>query len=582
MKSIRTEFASGVRSLSGLVGLCVAILLSAALGIIFQSEAIFHKQESRDAQVQARILAASTSASVDFDDRAATKSAVQALSSNPDIRSAIIYDKNGKVFMGYDRASGGSSIILRSIVKEPGVVYGSAPLQADGHIIGRATVGMSIEPMARRVTRYLLVGLFLVLSIAFVIVFGASQAALRKANNALEAKANELVSANSALHVQMDERQRTEVQLQQAQKMQALGQLTGGIAHDFNNLLQVVLGAMDIIHRSTNDEMIQKWSARGLEAGSRATKLTSQLLAFSRIQKLQLKPVKVSPVLFNAQELLTSTLGPNHHVALELHDTDICVMADPTQLELAVMNLAINARDAMPDGGTVTISTHLATDQDGPRSDGRRYLCISVADAGTGMSQQVLDHAFEPFYTTKGVGKGTGLGLSMVYGMAEQSGGKATITSAEGKGTTVEIWLPEEQAVVAIEQNCKTDLVLPKGLKALVVDDDADVLQVNRAMMEELGFSVVEASSGEEALDVVHESKPDLVLMDYAMPGLNGVETVERLMKNGGCPPTLFVTGFSNSDAIRKVMPDAHVLMKPFDSKQLKQCLGQTLNAVRA
>jgi signal transduction histidine kinase/ActR/RegA family two-component response regulator len=585
MKYFRAGFALGWRGVSGAIAVSVAILILVGLSIVAQGEANVYSQKHQDAQVQANVLAATSSAAVDFLDPEGLKEAVSALGANPEIKWAQVQDTKGNSLATFRQSPEAHSQIVKNFVSVPGTIVGRSDIRIKNKVIGHVVVGMSVEPMARRVNRYLVIGVLVLLAVLFIVVLGVSQTALRRVNRILETRARELVEANSALHVQMEERHKAETQLQQAQKMQALGQLTGGIAHDFNNLLQAMVGSLDLINRSTEDSRLLKWAGRGLEAGARATKLTGQLLAFSRIQKLQLKPVSVSPLLLGAQELLTSTIGPNHSIVLNLSANDPTVMADPTQLELAIMNLAINARDSMPEGGEIHISTHLAK-RDGTGSlPAGTYLSVAVTDTGQGMSSQVIEHAFEPFFTTKGVGKGTGLGLSMVYGMAEQSGGTACIDSTEGKGTTVEILLPlVDTAVASDKPKAAGKIELPAGLTALVVDDDSDVLDINRAMMEGLGFKVFDAVSGEQAIELMKKKKPDLILMDFLMPGLNGVETVERIMKNGRgqgkCPPTLFVTGFSNSDAIRKVMPEANVLMKPFDSAQLKQAVSRTLKAV--
>ncbi|MEO7865702.1 MAG: PAS domain-containing protein, partial [Sphingomicrobium sp.] len=229
-------------------------------------------------------------------------------------------------------------------------------------------------------------------------------------------------------------------QLRQSQKMEALGQLTGGIAHDFNNLLTVVVGGLDLISRNVTDDRLKRYATNALTAAERGARLTAQLLAFSRVQRLEVRPTDVAPLIEGMRPLLTNVLGPSIGKKFRLHDTQISVMADPTQLELAVLNLAINARDAMPDGGDLTIATKPVQIADDPELEDGDYLELCVHDTGTGMPADVVARAFDPFFTTKEVGKGTGLGLSMVYGVARQSGGTARIESVPGEGATIKLY----------------------------------------------------------------------------------------------------------------------------------------------
>ncbi len=231
--------------------------------------------------------------------------------------------------------------------------------------------------------------------------------------------------------------------------MEALGQLTGGIAHDFNNLLTVVVGGLDLIVRRAEDPKLERYARNALEAAERGARLTAQLLAFSRVQKLEVRPTLVAPLIANMRPLLRNVLGPGIEKKIDLHTTAVPVLADPTQLELAVLNLAINARDAMPGGGLLSITTRPIVITDDPEMDPGEYVELSIGDTGTGMPDEVMARAFEPFFTTKEIGKGTGLGLSMVYGVARQSGGTARIDSRAGEGTTVRLYFPRAKGAVA-------------------------------------------------------------------------------------------------------------------------------------
>ena len=289
-------------------------------------------------------------------------------------------------------------------------------------------------------------------------------------------------------------------QLRQSQKMEALGQLTGGIAHDFNNLLTVVVGGLDLITKRTDDAKIRRYADNALSAAERGARLTAQLLAFSRVQRLEVRPTYVAPLIEKMRPLLRNVLGPGIEKSFDLDEELIPVMADPTQLELAVLNLAINARDAMPDGGTLFFETRKeSVDGDAELEDGD-YIALAIRDTGTGMTPDVIARAFEPFFTTKEVGKGTGLGLSMVYGVARQSGGTARIDSEPGKGTTVTLYFRHAEGVdPGAEAEGAAGEARPGAAASasiLVIDDDPDVREFIAASLAESGYVVREAADG--------------------------------------------------------------------------------------
>jgi signal transduction histidine kinase len=397
----------------------------------------------------------------------------------------------------------------------------------------------------------------------------------------LRQKNEELEQALGRLQHEMTERKRAEEALRQAQKMEAVGQLTGGIAHDFNNLLQSVSGMFALIVRQPDSPKVVKWAGVGLEAAERGAKLTGQLLAFSRIQKLELRPNRVEPLLTGMKELIESTIGPGVTLELDVPDGDrsFPVLCDRTQVELAVMNLAINARDAMPGGGRVTISARSVDVSGDPDLPDGVYKKISVGDTGTGMPAEIAARAFEPFFTTKNVGQGTGLGLSMVYGVARQSGGRAEIESTPGAGTIVSILLPRVADAAGVEEGSVDETkaeVDPKLI--LVVDDDDNVRTTTASMLESLGHSILEADGGPAALALLEASRPDLILMDYAMPGMNGAEAARLVPDTKGAAPILFVTGYADTEAlIQAVGPDAAVLRKPFLIHDLARALKERL-----
>ena len=369
-------------------------------------------------------------------------------------------------------------------------------------------------------------------------------------------------------------------QLRQSQKMEALGQLTGGIAHDFNNLLTVVVGGLDLVVRQAKDERLKRYATNALTAAERGARLTAQLLAFSRVQRLEVKPTYVAPLIEGMRPLLKNVLGPAIEKRFELDEALVPVMADPTQLELAVLNLAINARDAMPDGGVLTFATsHVRIEGDPELEDGD-YIELSVGDSGEGMDEEVKARAFEPFFTTKEVGKGTGLGLSMVYGVARQSGGTARIASTPGQGTCVRLYfrraeLPAEETAEAAGKRSKA---ARRKASVLVIDDDPDVRDFIAASLAEYGYAVREAADGDAGLTAFEAQRPDLVILDFAMPGLAGSEVAARMLREVPGQPILFVSGYSETEAIQAAAPGAQLLAKPFRPDALDAAVRECLD----
>ena len=374
----------------------------------------------------------------------------------------------------------------------------------------------------------------------------------------------------------------TQDQLRQSQKMEALGQLTGGIAHDFNNLLTVVVGGLDLIAKQVEDEGLLRFATNALSAAERGARLTAQLLAFSRVQRLEVKPTYVAPLIEEMRPLLGNVLGPGIQKKFDLDPHLTPVLADPTQLEVAVLNLAINARDAMPDGGTLAISSRTRRMDHDPELKPGTYVELSICDTGAGMTPDVLARAFEPFFTTKEVGKGTGLGLSMVYGMARQCGGSVTIESEPGRGTTVRLYFQraDRDAVVPDSDGQAVDELhgARRAAKVLVIDDDPDVRHFVGAGLEEYGHEVIEAADGGEGLEKFAAHKPDLVIVDYIMPGLSGAEVAGHILATKPDQPILFVSGYNETDAIRRVAPDANILAKPFRATALEDAVRAALN----
>ena len=371
-------------------------------------------------------------------------------------------------------------------------------------------------------------------------------------------------------------------QLRQSQKMEALGQLTGGIAHDFNNLLTVVVGGLDLISKKAEDKKLKRYADNALSAAERGARLTAQLLAFSRVQKLEVRPTYVAPLIENMRPLLGNVLGPAVTKRFDLERNMMPVMADPTQLELAVLNLAINARDAMPGGGTLYFGTrHVTIAGDHELADGN-YIELSIRDTGAGMPPEVAARAFEPFFTTKDIGKGTGLGLSMVYGVARQSGGTARIESVPGEGTTVKLYFRHAPHHGETGKEAGDREVAERHrdhASVLVIDDDADVRAFIAASLSELGHRVRQASDGASGLNMFAAERPDLVVIDFIMPGLSGADVARHILDVVPDQRLLFVSGYSETEAISRAAPGAPLLTKPFRADALDAAVRAALAA---
>jgi len=384
------------------------------------------------------------------------------------------------------------------------------------------------------------------------------------------------------------ERRLLESQLVHAQKMDAIGKLTGGIAHDFNNLLAAVLGGIGLIERRAElAEEHRKILGMTRRAADQGTELVGRLLAFARRQQLQPAPVDLASLHKGVHDLLSHTLGGLVELEWQLPDYDWRAFADRSQLELALMNLIINARDAMPEGGTITTRASSRLIDSGHPLDlpPGRYVALEVADQGSGIPPEIMEKVLEPFFTTKPVGKGTGLGLSMVYGFARQSGGTLQLRSAPGEGTRATIWLPEASADEqrAEPAPCAVDEPQLPPLTILLVDDHPEVRITTAALLRELGHQVLEALSGAEALDLLKAdaSRIDLLLSDYAMPQLSGTDIVAAARECRPGLPALLVTGYADADEIGERPSDVAILSKPFTVPDLASALARTVQASR-
>lgn len=408
---------------------------------------------------------------------------------------------------------------------------------------------------------------------------GAAEERLKQLNATLETRieerTEELSRANNRLMAESAERERAQEAFVQAQKMEAVGQLTGGIAHDFNNLLTVIVGNLELVERRITDEKAVRLVGFAREAADRAAKLTHQLLAFSRTQKLVLRPVNVNALVAGMDDLLRRTIGTQIDIRTRLAPQGPWAMADAHQLELALLNLAINARDAMGDRGTLTIESTERTAADVQGA----FVVISVRDTGPGIPAHLLEKVFDPFFTTKPVGKGTGLGLSQVYGIAKQSGGFVRIDSREGQGASVEIWLrlaqPDTEEKSALAPAPRYHSV--GQARILVADDDTGVRTFICDCLRAAGYDVIEAADGVEALRSLTRQAPDLLIVDFAMPGLNGVDVVRQARRKVPGLPIILATGYADMKAVEAVMVTERILRKPFKVDDLEAAVALAL-----
>ncbi|NEK17664.1 PAS domain-containing sensor histidine kinase [Rhizobium leguminosarum] len=368
-------------------------------------------------------------------------------------------------------------------------------------------------------------------------------------------------------------------ELFQSQKMEAIGQLTGGIAHDFNNLLMAVLGSLEILKkRMPQDLSLTSLVDNAMQGAQRGAALTQRMLAFSRRQELHMEPIDVSGLVRGMMDMLSRSLGPLTVIETSFPVRLPTIMTDPNQLEMAILNLVVNARDAMPSGGRIMLRASEESLPAGknPLPPGR-YVRIAVIDEGEGMDAKTLEQAITPFFTTKGVGKGTGLGLSMVQGLASQSGGRLMMKSSLGEGTTVELWFP----VAIVEQVTEAALDRPqqeenatRRLRIVAVDDDGLVLMNTTLMLEDLGHTVFEAMAGPEALDILRKEQVDLVICDHAMPRMTGAQLAQAIRSEWPDMPIILATGYAEIPEGAGIV-DLPRLGKPFSQAQLAEAISR-------
>ncbi|MGO7956317.1 PAS domain S-box protein [Rhizobium leguminosarum] len=368
-------------------------------------------------------------------------------------------------------------------------------------------------------------------------------------------------------------------ELFQSQKMEAIGQLTGGIAHDFNNLLMAVLGSLEILKkRMPQDLSLISLVDNAMQGAQRGAALTQRMLAFSRRQELHMEPIDVSGLVRGMMDMLSRSLGPLTAIETSFPVRLPTILTDPNQLEMAILNLVVNARDAMPSGGRIVLRASEESLPSGkiPLPPGR-YVRIAVIDEGEGMDAKTLEQAITPFFTTKGVGKGTGLGLSMVQGLASQSGGRLMMKSSLGEGTTAELWFPVAsvaQTTEAAADRPQQEENAPRRLRIVAVDDDGLVLMNTTLMLEDLGHTVFEAMAGPEALDILRKEQVDLVICDHAMPRMTGAQLAQAIRSEWPDMPIILATGYAEIPEGAGIV-DLPRLGKPFSQAQLAEAISR-------
>jgi signal transduction histidine kinase len=557
------------------------VLVLAGIGLSVTFERWYEERKAEELAAQARILAATSTAALTFNDRNAATEYVNALAANEEIETAAIYDAKGILFAGFARASDQGTAKKPPATKPQlplsgGSLQVTAPVQQGASALGTVYLEAFPDPVSRRAARYGFVALIFTMAVLVVAVLAAGQSALRRANAELEKRAEELASAIVRLESEIEERERAEEALRQAQKMEAVGQLTGGVAHDFNNLLQVITGNLDILRQRAADRSVHRLADAALRGAERAAALTQRLLAFSRRQPLDPRPIQVNKLVAGMSDMLRRTLGETVNVETVLAGGLWAAFCDANQLENALLNLAVNARDAMPDGGKLTIETAnadldaaYAATHDGVQPG--QYVAIAVTDTGTGMSKDTLARVFEPFFTTKEAGRGSGLGLSQVYGFMRQSNGHVTVYSELGEGTTVRLYLPRHagpDGEAEQDANLQPHPAAGHDQVVLVVEDDADVRANTVMMVEQLGYRVIGAADGAAALREL-EGHPAIRLLftDIGLPGgLNGRELADKARERRPGLAVLFTSGYARNAVVHhgRLDPGVEIIGKPF------------------
>jgi signal transduction histidine kinase len=593
------------------IALAAAVaLLLAGLILVVMNERAFRAQKTDEVTVDGRFLALIVTAALDFNDRVTAREYVDALKANPEAEAAAIYDSQGALFASYSRDG---ATVLPAVPPPAGAAFDgnrlivTMPVVQHGATIGSVYLDMVTEPVWRRLQRYIGIGLLVTMAALLVVVLGTAHSALGRANTELESRAVDLAAANRQLRAQVEERERAEEALRQSQKMEAIGRLTGGVAHDFNNLLTVAAGNLDLIGRLAEGSpeggvprdrlrRLVEAAQRGLARGAT---LTRQLLVLSRQEPLEARIVDINAMIADFAPLIQRAIGETIDLRLQLGQGKWFSRLDPTQFEAAMLNLAINARDATEGGGSLTIATGLAGVPGQAAGTGHPadphpadpqpagpQIVLSVGDTGSGMPPEVLRRVFEPFYTTKPVGKGSGLGLAQVWAFVTQSAGRVAVDSVPGEGTTFRLYLP-----LAPEARGEIDADHPVRAEEggaetiLVVEDEDEVREVASAMLERLGYRTIAARDGRDALAILGKGGDlDLLFTDYVMPnGLNGAELACEALRLRPAIKVLVTSGYArqagaNVGADNSRIDDFPMIAKPYRSAELATRIREILD----
>jgi signal transduction histidine kinase len=574
--------------LTPLIAIATAIaLLISGLMIVYYGESTYRAERANDTEVQAQILSATVVAALTFNDRPAAEIYAYALSANPQIEAAAVYDAMGELFAVYRRNE--KLRVPAGPPETPLAVNGdniavTMPVAKDRSLVGYVYVRTLLEPLSRRYQRYAVIALLVIMAALVTAVLGIAQSALARTNR-------ELASSNTRLHSEIAEREKAEEALRQAQKMEAIGQLTGGVAHDFNNILQVILGNLGTVETrlqsgAIDAGVLNRSVKTAIRAADRAATLTAQLLAFSRRQPLSPQTIDANRLVTGMSEMLHRSLGETIEIETVLGARLWQTMADPNQLESAILNLAVNARDAMPSGGKLTIETanirldEAYADMEEDVTAGQ-YVMIAVSDTGAGMPPEVVRKAFDPFFTTKEIGKGTGLGLSQVYGFIKQSGGHAKIYSEPGEGTTIKLYLPRLISAAAEEGGPAIEPPPPGTELVLVVEDEPDVRSFVVDMLHDLGYRVLDAANAHAALQILDRRNDiSLLFTDVGLPGgVNGRQLAEQAKRRHPEIKILYTTGYARNAIVHqgRLDPGVELINKPFTYAALAARLREVL-----
>lgn len=556
--------------------LVAALLLFIGVAGALFAESDFRGQKVEQARAHARVLASSVSAALVFQDSADAQEAVRAIAAAPDVGAIGVYDSHGNLFVGRTGRLGPPP----EHVSDPAYArfqerYAVAlePVVQNETNLGAVYVRVVPGGGPARWMRYIGLGLLLLMAILLLGILAAAQRNQHAASAELERRASELARTNARLSREVAERQKAENALAHAQKMEAIGQLTGGVAHDFNNLLMVISSGLRLLETRDDEEKRGAIVSAMRQAVEKGANVTKQLLAFSRRQKLSPEVACVQERLTALRPLLERSLREDISLQFDFRGDDLAVKIDPGQFDLAVLNVAVNARDAMPRGGSLTVRVERI------EREGTTFAVVSVTDTGTGMSPEVKARAFDPFFSTKEVGKGTGLGLSQVYGFALQSGGYAELESEVGQGATVSLLLPVTDEAPTRRQLPKREESRGAGAILMVEDDDSVSAMVGEMLLD-LGYEVVRVDNAKAALAKLADGAADvdIVFSDVIMPGgMSGIDLAHEVKRRRPDLPILLTTGYGGHEELGT--HEFPVLRKPYSREDLSAALARAIGA---